>query len=421
MDRRGFLMKTAALGSVTAGLSLSFQQMGQGPEVAPVGPERPALVPGQRPYRGPNVILIRFGGGVRRLETILDPERTYCPFIYHELFRKQGILYNNVQIEPNPGIVTSHGQGTLYILTGRYDRYEDITHRFLADRFEPKVPTLFEYFRRTYNIPSHQALIINGEDRINEEFFTFSNHHLYGVRYRSTVLSLYRYKTFLLREQIREGRLPEAELEAKRTKLRQMETLDYRVQNTPDVDANAVSPELNAFWRKWRGYYGSSGLVNPRGDRLLTTLALWSARELRPRLMMINYQDPDYVHWGNPTFYTRAISVIDEGVRQIYDATQADEVYRNNTVFVIVPDCGRDNNRCMSVPFQHHFNTRSAHEVFVVAAGRGIAHPRDRHGEPLPVGNPSQQCSVAGTVGRIMGFPTPEVDGGAGALGEIFA
>jgi hypothetical protein len=90
-------------------------------------------------------------------------------------------------------------------------------------------------------------------------------------------------------------------------------------------------------------------------------------------------------------------------------------------VFLIVPDCGRDNNRCMSVPFQHHFNTRSAHEVFVVAAGRGIAHQRDRNGEPLPVSNASQQCSIAATVGRIMGFPTPEVDGGAGALGEMFA
>ena len=26
---------------------------------------------------------------------------------------------------------------------------------------------------------------------------------------------------------------------------------------------------------------------------------------------MVNYQDPDYVHWGNPSHYTRAIAVID--------------------------------------------------------------------------------------------------------------
>src|SRR5262249_24827438 len=138
-----------------------------------------------------------------RRETIETPERTFCPFIYHELGRKQGVLFPNVDIASAPDVVTSHGQGTLYLLTGRYDRYEDITHKFLAERFEPVVPTLFEYFRKQYDVPEHQALLINGEDRIDEDFYTFSNHHLYGVHYRSTVLSLYRYKTFLLREQLK--------------------------------------------------------------------------------------------------------------------------------------------------------------------------------------------------------------------------
>ncbi|MBM4069508.1 MAG: hypothetical protein FJ271_11245 [Planctomycetes bacterium] len=411
LNRRRFLHKTTALGTAAAALTLSADQNQPAP---PAGAPAP-LAQGQRPYRGPSVVLVRFGGGVRRLETITDAEHTYCPFIYHELARRRGILFNNVSIEPNPRIVTSHGQGTLYILTGRYDRYEDITHRPFADRFEPKVPTIFEYFRRHYDIPPHQALIINGEDRIHEEFYTFSNHHQYGIRYRSTVLSLYRYKSYLLREQIRAGGMSEAELEARRARLRHMENLDYRVQGMPDDAPHVVSPELNAFWRKWREHYGDSGLVNPRGDRLLTTLALWALRELKPRLLMINYQDPDYVHWGNPHFYTRSIAIIDDGLRQIHDATQADEAYRDNTVFLIVPDCGRDSNRAMPVPFQHHFNTRSAHEVFVVAAGPGIAHPR------AAVDLPRQHCSVAATVGRIMGFPTPEVDAGAGALQEMLA
>ncbi len=231
---------------------------------------------GRLPYRGPNVILIRFGGGVRRLETIQDSEHTYCPFVYHELFKKKGILFPNVEIDSAPGVVTSHGQGTLYLLTGRYDTYEDITRRAFADRFVPKVPTLFEYLRGKYAIPAHQALIVNGEDRVNEEFYTFSNNHLYGIRYRSTVLSLYRFKTFLLREELKEGRLSDKERETKQKKLEKMENLDYRVENRDRV----IDPEIDKFWRKWRSYYGSSGLVNPRGDRLLTTLALWALREL---------------------------------------------------------------------------------------------------------------------------------------------
>src|SRR5262249_45809202 len=154
------------------------------------------------------------------------------------------------------------------------------------------------------------------------------------------------------------------------SELQTMESRDYRVR-----DRRVASPELDRYWRSWRDYYGRTGLVNPRGDRVLTSLAVRALRELRPRLLMINYQDPDYVHWGNRNFYTRGLSIIDEGVRELYEAVQADagdasgHTYRDNTVFLIVPDCGRDNNRCMPVPFQHHFNTRSAHEVFVIAAG----------------------------------------------------
>lgn len=450
ITRRKFLCKSAALGAAATGMSLSANRPEKMLHEADVPFEGP--LPANRPdYPAgkPNVILIRFGGGVRRQETILDEARTYCPFIYHELYRNQGILLSNVEIQSAPGVETSHGQGTLYILTGKYDRYEDIERRPFSDRFVPKVPTIFEYLRQTYNLPEHQALIINGEDRINEEFYTFSVCPPYGINYRSTVLSLYQFKRFLLRDEIAYGRLVHgqrvpltpAELRTRRVELAQRENLDYREQRTraihpastvgllgsslnqgPLAAASALgvpntNEELDRFWHRWREYYGSSGFVNPRGDRLLTTLALRALRALRPRLMMINYQDTDYVHWGNRQFYTRAIAIIDEGVRELYSAIQADEFYRDNTVFLVVPDCGRDSNRCMPVPFQHHFNSRSAHEIFAVAAGPECWIHRSR----TPVDGLRQQCSVAATVGQLMGFATPHVDPGADVLEEIFA
>jgi hypothetical protein len=402
IDRRRFLKTAAGSAALAAGLAAGC---GQQPEQKPLVHREPEpdveLVGPPKPYDGPNLVLIRFGGGVRRLETVLHPDQTFCPFVYHELGGKQGIIYEHIDIASAPGIDTSHGQGTLYLLTGRYDHYEDITNKPFADRFEAKVPTLFEYLRKHYYVPEHQALIINGEDRINEEFYTFSNHHLYGVHYKSTVLSLYRFKTYLLRKQLEEA-MPDQERAAKLKQLHEMESKDYRVQ-----DRTVTSPELDAFWSKWEKYYGRSGLVNPRGDRLLTELALWSLRELQPRLLMINYQDPDYVHWGNPNFYTRAISIIDDGVRQIHDAVQANEFYRDSTVFVIVPDCGRDNNRCMSVPYQHHFNSKSAHQIFAVLAGPEKFISRSS----TPVTGPRQQIDVARTVGHLMGFSTQHVDG----------
>ena len=132
-----------------------------------------------REYSGPNVILVRFGGGVRRRETI-EPDTTYAPFLCHE-FAKRGTLYTNMEISQFEGIETSHGQGTLYVLTGKYESYKDIAGRFLGQRFEAPVPTIFEYFRKAYDVPEHQTLIVNGEDRTDEEFYSFSNHHLFGV------------------------------------------------------------------------------------------------------------------------------------------------------------------------------------------------------------------------------------------------
>src|SRR5258706_10715906 len=147
------------------------------------------------PYRGPNVILIRFGGGVRRRETI-DSEHTYAPFLCREMTRR-GTLFTSMEIDsftPSAGVDTSHSQGTLYIITGKYEKYHDVGHKFLGDRFESKAPTLFEYLRKSFDVPDYQTLIVNGEDRTNEEFYTFSNHHLYGINYRSHTISLYRYK-----------------------------------------------------------------------------------------------------------------------------------------------------------------------------------------------------------------------------------
>ncbi len=367
--------------------------------------EPPATESKKPPYRGPNVIIVRFGGGVRRRETI-DPEHTYAPFLCREL-TKRGTLFKNMEIASLEGIETSHGQGTLYIISGKYDKFKDVGGKFLGQRFESKVPTVFEYLRRAYDVPPHQALIVNGEDRTDEEFYTFSNHHLFGAHFRSTVLSLYRFKTYLLRRQIAEGKLADNEFVAKKKKLADLEALDYRVTNT-----DGQGPEIEGFWERWRQHYGESGFVNPRGDALLTELALRSLRELRPRLLMINYNDPDYVHWGNMTHYTRGISIIDRGLRELVDAVEADAEYRDNTVFVVAPDCGRDANPMIAVPCQHHFGSKSSHEIWGLLFGPGIA-------KGVVVDHLVDQISVAGTVGKLMGFATEFTEGPV--LAEAFA
>ncbi len=394
-DRRAFLKTSAAL--LNAGLIGAPLVLAQDDASEAVLPE----------YDGPNIVVIRFGGGVRRRETI-DPQNTYSPYFLHELC-KRGTLFTQMEIEQftdgdesgeKQEVETSHGQGTLYILTGTYERYEDIENKFLGSRFEPKVPTMFEYLRKTYRVPEHQTLIINGEDRTDEEFYSFSNHHLFGVQYRSTVLSLYRFKTFLLRRQLETGSVPDEEIEAKQKELKELEAVDYRagLRDQP-------IPEIAQFWEDWRRFYGESGLVNPRGDRLLTEMATRAITQLRPKMMMINYNDPDYVHWGNPAHYTLGVSVIDRGIQRLVEVVEADEEYRDNTVFVIVPDCGRDSNRMMAVPYQHHFNTKSSHQIFALLVGPGVE-------QGVVVDKPVQQIQVASTIGRLMNAPTGFTEAG---------
>ena len=48
-------------------------------------------------YRGPNVILIRFGGGVRRHETI-DEAGTYAPYM-RKILAKRGVLIPDLRID----------------------------------------------------------------------------------------------------------------------------------------------------------------------------------------------------------------------------------------------------------------------------------------------------------------------------------
>jgi hypothetical protein len=441
IDRRRFLYQTAAgLGVLSASLAAGCAGPKHPPEPPlPRDAREPnplgGQVPAERidyPEDRPNIVLVRFGGGVRRRETVEYPAKTYCPFILHELAEKRGVLYNNVVIENKLGVDTSHGQGTLYILTGQYRHYQDIQNQPLADRFVPQGATIPEYLRKWYRLAEHETLIVNGEDRVNEEFFTFSDdrlgggehvfgNHLFGVNFKSRVLSLYGFKTYLLQKQLEPeaaANLSPQERKEKEHKVAEMVKRDYladEVKKAPPTEELRKEREesdrkIADFWADWRAYYGDSGLVNPRGDRLLTALTLRAMKQLRPRFVMINYQDPDYVHWGNPQFYTRAISIIDDGVREVYEAVQADEFYRDRTVFVVVPDCGRDNNPGMAVPFQHHFNTRCAHEVFAVMAGpeKFVGDLRSKSGKPQD--RTLQQTSIAATVGELTGFKAVEAE-----------
>jgi len=396
-SRRNFL--AGITGAGVAGTVPLLTQLDDPP------PQPPPFRQGTADYKGPNVIIIRFGGGCRRREAI-EPDTTYAPYLLNTL-APRGVLFKNMMIDslqPTQGVDTSHGQGTIYILSGSYRKLGNAGGDGLAERFVPSAPTLFEYFRSPFNISAHETLVINSEDRKQEEFLTYSNHLRYGIDYRCQILSLYRYKRFLyprlLSQGTRDGQQLSPQQRDQITKeLRELESIDTRLPTSKNE-------QLQGFWERWQAHYGETGFKNPRGDRLLTELALRSMQDgqIQPRMMIVNYTDCDYVHWGIPSHYTTAVAIMDQGLKQIVDAADTLPFYKDNTLFVVVPDCGRDNNPFVDVPFQHHFNSRSSHEIFCLAFGKGV----ENHG--TVVNDVVDQVQIAGAIGSLAGFETPDAE-----------
>ena len=344
---------------------------------------------GSKNYKGPNVIIVRYGGGVRRRETI-DIDHTYSPFMMNVL-APQATLYNNMEIANIKDHETSHEQGTMNILTGQYKAYSNFSEG-IGGILQPTIPTLFEYFRKTYDVDVHETLIINGENGAENEPMKYGTHKAYGADYKSELLNLEKFQAFMLQLKLDEGNLSPDELS---------KAID-ELEEIKGKSANFINPEsyplrIQEFWRKWQRYYGMEGFKNPRGDALSTEIAIWALRDLRPKLMLVNYQDTDHVHFGVKSHYTRGITAIDQGIQQLYKAVETDPFYKDNTVFVIVPDCGRDNNILMDVPFQHHSNSRSTREIFAMILGNGIKANQT-------IDTVVDQTSVTSTVAHIMGF-----------------
>ena len=88
------------------------------------------------------VVFVRYGGGVRREETI--SKKTESPFFYHGLL-KEGTLFSDVWIDRKS--VTGHAQGSLYSMTGRFDDYEGEP---FDTEYIPRYPTLAEYVRKAF-------------------------------------------------------------------------------------------------------------------------------------------------------------------------------------------------------------------------------------------------------------------------------
>lgn len=99
---------------------------------------------------------------------------------------------------------------------------------------------------------------------------------------------------------------------------------------------NKYLPSVNA---------GNNGLGIGSGYRadsltLITTLEILETHH--PRLVLINFREPDYTaHSGNWSEYLKAIKATDKRVFQLWQYLQSDTFYKNTTALFVTSDHGR--------------------------------------------------------------------------------
>jgi hypothetical protein len=94
---------------------------------------------------------------------------------------------------------------------------------------------------------------------------------------------------------------------------------------------------------------------NPRSsDALNSFVAREIMAQFTPSLLLVNLGEIDIAHQGSYSLYSKAIKNADRQVRDLWHQVQRLPAYRDKTVFIVVPDHGRNLDGLGMNGFQHH-------------------------------------------------------------------
>src|SRR5690606_22529234 len=140
-----------------------------------------------------------------------------------------------------------------------------------------------------------------------------------------------------------------------------------------------------------------------RHDAFTQQFALEHMRNHHPNLVYIAYGATDaFAHDGDYQAYLKAARNTDGLIRELWEFTQGDDFYRDNTVFLISTDHGRG-----TMPLEswkgHGKDVKGAGQVWLVAFGKDIRPLGEVQGKAQLHSN-----QIAPTVMEILGLPRPE-------------
>lgn len=167
----------------------------------------------------------------------------------------------------------------------------------------------------------------------------------------------------------------------------------------------AGKKKLDALaYSTFNGYgadFGASTNCFDREDSNVYDSLLVIMDTYHPKLMLINFPSTDKSgHSGDWDEYVNALTNIDKLIYQLWQKIQNDPYYKNTTTLFVTNDHGRHTNDFIN----HGCDCYGCEHIMLLAAGRDI---------PAGIKNIDlhHQIDLAGTIGELLGFSTPFVQG----------
>jgi len=347
-----------------------------------------------------NVIIVRFGGGVRFQETFGDPSLSNLPKMCHggKSLLAQGSLYTHIYNDGN----TTHMGATQQIITGKW--YDPAG----APKQNPKDPTLFEFMRKHLGrkMGPHKAVVI---DHSAVDFnYHYSKHAQYGFEFGGYLfqprLITYHHLTRVIQQEqdqnndtCRRART----LQEKTWAREDFEHVEDATRDLPNYDDERARDFIKSLFAKDK----TPGLNS--GDELVLYFAnaIMKDSNFKPRLMLLNFAGPDIAHAGSYTAYVEQIRALDTIIDNLRHMIKRNPHYVNSTLLVVTPDCGRSLSGEGKGGFVDHWaGDEGCRHTWALFWGPGIPSKKR-------FSRPYSQVDLAPTLGAILNIPTPGCDG----------
>jgi hypothetical protein len=382
ITRRGFLRGALGVGALAA----------LGPGLLPS--ESGAAAEAKR-----KLIIVLFGGGTRYSESMGDPKHEYIPHLWNEMVPK-GTLFTDMRVEHR--VVHPNSAGS--IVTGHWE-WDDL------DWSRPVAhPTLFEVYRKAASAPDTKIWEFVYASILAQT--GLSRAPGYGAKFAANVVEppTIPRSTADEMDKLMQNAADGSTVDGLKaaSKCAELARTTSKI-NLAGLRSDAARKWAEAEYAAWKSGSGSTS-----HDLFLTNSAINCMREFSPDVMAVMYGEIDCAHYGSWSRYVEAIQRTDDLTWRLWKATEDMADYCGKTLFLILPDHGRELEKPGGMGFIHHsdfYTNKGADEgcrrVWMLAMGPGVAPGRK-------IGNATPITSIAATGLDYLGLRLPK--GGQGSL-----